>query len=178
MVERGVEHAPLGVAARNLDLLQLLFPGIAQHRQLFVEAVVVDVAAGLHGADIADANLYAHQRVGEGEQEGTNRPTPSPSLRGRGVYRPAIREGGSKTICSPPSIEGLGVGLLGLFCERLIRLQAEIDGVGIAVVPTTAHTTVAHHLMVADDLHLGTHKLLALAQVGDGVFAKEMGGVN
>ena len=63
MVECGVEHALLLLRAVNLHLLQLLLPGIAQALQLLVEAVRIDVAACLHGADEADTHLNIDQSV-------------------------------------------------------------------------------------------------------------------
>jgi len=67
---------------------------------------------------------------------------------------------------------GLGAG------ERLICPEAEVDGIGIAVVPPATDAAIALHLMVARHLHLGTHKLLSLAQVRHTVLAEEMGGID
>ena len=66
----------------------------------------------------------------------------------------------------------------GLRRKGLVAAQAEVDGVGIAVVPAATHRAVTLHLAVAHHPHVCRHKLLALAQVGHGVLAQEVGCVD
>ena len=146
VVEGGVEHAPLLVAARQPNLLQQLLPGVAQAGQAGVEVLRVDVSPGLLAADVGDAHLHVDQRVGEAQH---------------GVRRLAT-----------------ALGDLGRqHREGAVALQAEVDGIGIAVVPATADAAVAIHLVAAHHAQPGIDKLLALAQVGNAVLAQEVGGV-
>ena len=62
--------------------------------------------------------------------------------------------------------------------ERNIGEKGEEDGVGIAIVPASTDAAVTTHLAVADNTEVAAYKLLALTQVGNGVFAKEVGDVD
>ena len=62
--------------------------------------------------------------------------------------------------------------------KRLVGKQGEINGVGIAVVPSSANATESLHLAVVDNLETTPHILLALPQIRNGVFSKEMRHIN
>ena len=71
----------------------------------------------------------------------------------------------------------LAVGI-GLGDKRKTGLQAEINGVGIAIVPTATNTRITANFMIVLHFQMTIDKLLSLSQVENGVFAKEMSRIN
>ena len=62
--------------------------------------------------------------------------------------------------------------------EGLVGLQTEIDGIGVAVVPSAPHPGIARHLVRAHHLGLRPHKLLLFAQVGHRILAQIVSGID
>ena len=56
-------------------------------------------------------------------------------------------------------------------CKGLVGDEAEVYGIGIAVVPATTDAGVASDLVIIHHLDLTTDELLLFAAVGDGVLA-------
>ena len=67
---------------------------------------------------------------------------------------------------------------IGLGNERNTGLQREINSIGIAIVPTATNTRITADFMIVLHFQMTIDKLLALSQVEDGVFAKEMSCIN
>ena len=61
-----------------------------------------------------------------------------------------------------------------LSLQWLIAQHTEIHRIGVAIVPSASHTTVASHFVTAHHLHLATDELLTLTQVGHRVFTQIM----
>ena len=62
--------------------------------------------------------------------------------------------------------------------ERNCGLQTETNGVGIAIVPTATNAGITTDFMIILHFQMTIDKLLALSQVGNGVFTQEMSCIN
>ena len=154
VVEGGVEHAALGdVGGGDVNAGEAGLPVGAEQLQLAVEGGGVEVAAGLVGADVGDADAEGDEGVGE--------------VQAGGAAVGSGRGGGGGDV---DGVDGGGEGLVGV--------EGEVDGVGVAVVPAATDGGGAGEQMGGDGGERRGHELLALAEVRRGGLAEEMGGVN
>ena len=73
---------------------------------------------------------------------------------------------------------GKGHDVFPFLLKGFVRLQTEIDRIGIAIVPTPTNARETPYLVVVDDLDVSSHKLLFLAFVRYGVLTQIVGHVN
>ena len=67
---------------------------------------------------------------------------------------------------------------VGLSRKGHIALQTEIDGIGIAVVPSASHAGKTFHRPAVRHVQGSSHKLLTFTQIGLRIFAEEVGTVD
>ena len=144
VVKGGVEHAPLLGRSLVRHAPQQGSPCGAKGVELGVEVVATHIALGLKFRHIRHAHLDQHHRIGI-----------------VGGWMGAEQDLGRQAIMDLRRGEGH------------LAPQAEVNGVGPTVVPSTANGGVAPQLMGVDKVDGGSHKLLRLTLVGDGIHAKE-----